>query len=129
MTRLLLITLLVLSSGPAYAEWVLIDENDRGMSTYVDPDTIRRKGDLVKIWQMFDEKIADTIRGRSFLSLRAQAEYDCTEERARSLALSYHSGNMGGGETVYTTSDIGKWAPVAPGTIAQALWTFACRKQ
>jgi hypothetical protein len=49
--------------------WVLIDENHRGMKTYVDPETIRRKGDLAKIWQMFDEKIVDTIRGSSFCLL------------------------------------------------------------
>ena len=43
MTRLLLIALLVLSSGPAYAEWVAIGSADDGMTAYVDPDTIRGK--------------------------------------------------------------------------------------
>src|SRR5437868_2140679 len=88
----LLITLLLLSSGTVYAEWVLIGENDRG-STYVDPDTIRRQEDLVSIWQMLDEKAPDTIRGSSFLSIRAQIECDCAEERIRGLSISYHSGN------------------------------------
>ena len=46
--RLFLITLLVLSSSPAYAEWVEIGGNDQiGMTTYADPGTIRRNGDLV----------------------------------------------------------------------------------
>ena len=126
---LLLITLLVLSSGPSYAEWVPIDVNDRGMTTYVDPDTIRRKRDLVKIWHMFDGMIVDTIRGVSFLSFKAQGEYDCAEELRRELSVSYHSGNMGGGKTVYIASDVGKWVPVAPGTLARALWAFACDKK
>ena len=44
MTRLFLITLLVLSSGSAYAEWVRIgySESLGGYTAYVDPDTIRR---------------------------------------------------------------------------------------
>ena len=53
LTRLLLITLLALSSGPAYAEWVKVNENDT-FTVYVDPDTIRRKGDLVEMWTLYD---------------------------------------------------------------------------
>ena len=44
MTRLLLITLLVLSGGQVYAEWVALDEKYQspGLQTvYVDPTTIR----------------------------------------------------------------------------------------
>jgi hypothetical protein len=43
MTRLLLIALLVLSSGPVYAEWVTVisSESSGGYTVYVDPDTIR----------------------------------------------------------------------------------------
>ncbi len=44
----LLITLLLLSNGPAYAEWVAIGSSESlgGYTVYVDPDTIRRNGDL-----------------------------------------------------------------------------------
>ena len=39
------ILLLLLSSGPAYAEWVDVgDNNEKGMTVYIDSDTIRRKG-------------------------------------------------------------------------------------
>jgi hypothetical protein len=48
--------LLLLSSGPVYAEWVSIGDTDSGMMVYVDPDTIRRKGDLVKMWLLLDYK-------------------------------------------------------------------------
>ena len=54
MKRLLLITLLVLSSGPAYAEWVRIGENDRSVG-WADA-AIRRSGDMVEVWVLFDYK-------------------------------------------------------------------------
>jgi len=49
MKRLLLITLLVLSHGPVYAEWVAVENNylPGKQTVYVDPDTIRREGNLV----------------------------------------------------------------------------------
>ncbi len=57
MKQLLLITLLVLSHGPAYAEWVVVENNyllPGKQTVYVDPDTIRREGNLVTMWQLTD---------------------------------------------------------------------------
>ena len=45
-----LIAVLFLSSAPAYAEWVAVEKDYLlpGLQTvYVEPDTIRREGDLV----------------------------------------------------------------------------------
>ena len=49
-----LITLLFLSAVPACAEWVAVERNylSLGLQTvYVDPNTIRREGNLVTLWQ------------------------------------------------------------------------------
>lgn len=44
----ILLTLLV-SSGPAYAEWMSLGESDAGTTVYADSATMRREGDLVKM--------------------------------------------------------------------------------
>jgi hypothetical protein len=130
MKRLLLITLLVLSSGPAYAEWVAVGGNDQiGMTTYLNPDTIRRKGDLVKVWQLNDFKTVQTVDGNSFLSTKKQREFSCAEERTRVLAATQFSGNMGNGTVVSVNSNEQKWEPVVPESIGQTLWEFACGKK
>ncbi len=57
MKRLFLITLLVLSCGPVYVEWVTVGNNyllPGRQTVYVDPDTIRREGNLVTLWQLTD---------------------------------------------------------------------------
>ena len=64
-----LITLLVLSSLPAYAEWMAVEKDYLlpGLQTvYVDPDTIRRKVDLVKMRELYDFKIIRTVAGDSY---------------------------------------------------------------
>ena len=130
MTRLLLSTLLVLSNGPAYAEWVAIGGNDQiGMTTYVDPTTIRRNGNLVKIWQLNDFKTAQIVEDRSFLSTKKQREFNCAEERTRILAATQFSGNMGNSKVVWVNSNEQKWEPVVPGSISQTLLEFACGKK
>mgnify|MGYP001371803940 CR=1 FL=1 len=125
-----LITLLILSSGPAYAEWeVLVENAEAGMTVYVDPGTIRRKGDLVKMWELLDFKTIQTVAGKSFLSSKVQSEFDCLEEQSRELAFWHLSNNLGGGKVVASNSNKGEWYPVAPVSISQHLWKFACGKK
>jgi hypothetical protein len=125
----LLITLLVLSSGPVYAGWELTSGDDEtGLTVYVDPDTIRRKGNLVKMWQLYDYKTVQTVAGDSLLSFKRYNEYDCAEERTRMLAYTWFSGNMGTGHVVYSTPDEQPWEPVVQGSINRALWRVACSK-
>lgn len=128
-----LITLLVLSSGPAYAEWVLVGRDDTtGMTLYIDPDTIRRRADLVEMWALYDYKTAQSAGRDSYLSKKVQSEYICTEEVRRMLRVTEFSGNMGSGKVVhmksYLFSTEPRWTPIRPG-VGQTLWKVACNKQ
>jgi surface-adhesin protein E len=128
-----LITLLVLSTAPAYAEWVDVSSGESygGFTMYTDPNTIRRKGELVKMWQLHDYKTVQTEASHSFLSLKAQSEFDCAEERVRLLAVTGFSGNMGKGNVVWSRQfdAEGGWHPVAPESLGQSVWKLACGKQ
>ena len=129
MKQLFLFVLLVLSSGLAYAEWVKVSDGDEaGKTVYVDPATIRRNSNLVKMWQFYDYKSVQTVGGVRFLSAKEQWEFDCAEARSRVLALKEFSGNMGSGTVVYTNSQVGKWIPVMPGGVGQTVWKVACSK-
>jgi hypothetical protein len=99
------------------------------MTVYADPDSIRRKGELVKMWSLYDFKTEQYVRGVLLLSSKGQVEYDCAQERLRGLAVAEYSGNMGTGTVLYTDSSEGKWIPVAPHGVLQALWTIACSKK
>jgi hypothetical protein len=130
MTRLFLITLLVLSSGPAYAEWMPIGgDAQEGTTIYVDLSTVRRNGDLVKVWYMLDYETVRTVLQFSYLSRKSQAQIDCAEERIRNLAATLFSGNKGNGKLVHTDSDEGEWAPVAPESVGEVLLNLVCRKK
>ncbi len=121
--------LLLLSSGPAYAEWVTIgySESLGGYAVYVDPSTIRHKGNhLVKVWTLTDYTTLQTVASHSFLSSKAQNEFDCAEELQRELAVTWFSNHMGNGNGVWHNSDETKWRPVAPGSVGEGVWKFAC---
>jgi Surface-adhesin protein E len=119
------ITLLVLSRGPAYAEWEKVTD-DTENTPYVDSDTIRRKGNLVKMWELRDYTNIRTVEAGSLLSVKALNEYDCAEERQRVLALVEYSNNMGRGKLVYTDSITGEWSQIVPETVGQTMLKLAC---
>ena len=129
MKRPLLIALLVLSSGPAYAEWMSLGASDSGTTVYADTATIRREGDLVKMSVLFDFKTMQTKADVSYLSAKAQMEYDCAEQRFEGLAVMYFSGNMGNGSLLDRSSGKGKRLRVSPGSLDHALWKLACGKK
>ncbi|HEX6825614.1 MAG TPA: surface-adhesin E family protein [Nitrospiraceae bacterium] len=123
----LLIMFLVLSSGHVYAEWVLVSGDDAaGLAVYVDPATIRRNGNLAKMWQLYDYKTVQTVAGDSLLSMKRFNEYDCMQERTRMLGYTWFTGNMGNGNVVYSTTEQQPWEPVVPRSINRSLWKAAC---
>ncbi|HEY6262126.1 MAG TPA: surface-adhesin E family protein [Nitrospiraceae bacterium] len=125
-----LITFLLLSVEPLYAEWELVSGDDSSkLTVYVDRDTIRRQESLVKMWQLYDYKTVQTVAGDSLLSFQRHNEYNCTEPRTRMLAYTWFSSNMGRGRVVYKTSEEQQWERIIPGSIEQTLWKVACGKQ
>ena len=129
MPQLLLTILLLLSSGPTYAEWVAISAIDEaGVTIYIDPDTIRRQGSRATISELIDYQNVQTVAGNSYMSIRLQREYDCSGSLHRTLAQTKLSGNMGTGEATLTDSDKHKWETADPGSLARRLWKIACNK-
>jgi hypothetical protein len=129
-----LITLLVLSTVPAYAEWVAVEKDYLlpGLQTvYVDPGTIHREGNLVTVWQLINFKwMQGSPRGPNrFLSTETHKQFDCAEKRIRFLAFTEFSRRMGTGIPADGYVDNGIWLPVEPESINQALSEMACGKE
>ena len=129
-----LITLLFLSSAPAYAEWVAVEKDYLlpGLQTvYVNPDTIRQEENLVTMWQLIDFKwMKGNGRGaHRFFSTKTHKQFDCAEKRLRLLAFTEFSQHMGSGISVAGYVDKDHRLPVEPESINQALWEMACGKE
>jgi len=107
----------------------MVEWNDSfSLTVYVDFDAIRKTDNKVKMWSLWDYKIARKIAGEEYSSTKTQWEYDCKEEQARLLAFSSFSGNMGNGNVKKISSDSSPsgWRPVAPGGVGESLLKIAC---
>jgi hypothetical protein len=129
-----LATFLFLSTVPVNAEWVPVEKDYLlpGLQTdYVDPDTIRREGNLVTMWQLIDFKWGQG-NGRGahrFLSTESHKQFNCAEKRIRFLAFTEFSRRMGTGIPADGYVDTGNWLAVEPESINQALWEMVCGQE
>ena len=62
------------------------------------------------------------------MSMKTLSEFDCREERLRTLSSSWHSEHMAEGKVVSSNSDIDIWVAGASSPANKMLREFACGK-
>jgi len=129
---ILMMLLATVSSNAKASDWVVLDsagEEEQFFVQYADNESIRRYGDIVKIWTMVDDKFPQNVQGKKYLSSKVQWEVDCKSEKMRVVYTTFYSGNMGNGEPVLTDPTSSEPSPVSPDSIDESLFKFACGKK
>ena len=125
MKKLFLVCLMMLA-GSAWAGWVMYTKSENEEATlYYDPATIRKDGNMRRVWELQD------LRKRhkdGEISRRMRREYDCKQERWRFLGISEHSEPMAGGKVLITVGEDNNWEAIAPGTIDETIFNIVCAK-
>lgn len=98
-------------------------------TVYVNNSTIRRDGDVVRMWSLVDFAHSKKIAGKSYMSVRSQDEYDCKGRQYRSLHYSFFAGNMGAEEVAVKNAQPTDWYPVDPDSLVKILFNAACKKK
>lgn len=128
MLKLLVLVASLLINHNAIADWVQIAES-AATTFYVDPSTVRRNGNMAKMWELIDLREAELVLGKAYLSIRSQQEYDCSDERVRTITSTSFSGHMADGKTIFYDPTEGPFRPVEPGrAVNRVLWKYACGK-
>lgn len=120
------LSLLVLAF-PLWAEWTMLSETGNG-TWYVDFATLRKKGNVAKIWALLDYKQTQFSGSeKGYRSQMSYMEFDCEQEYLRTLNVASYSQSMGTGDLMGKHRfDSPEWEPVPPGKIATSLWNAAC---
>ena len=126
----ILVLLLLMVSTTVFAEWTEVGQSANGMTAYADFGTIKRKGNKVKMWRLYDFKTVQKLENDRYLSEMRRGEYDCEEETIRQLDVHSYSGNMRQSEIVRSITNIKDEAEsVMPGSINETLLKVACGKK
>ena len=130
MKKILILLLLIVSTN-VLADWVEIDKNvDDGQTTYFDSELIKKNGNKVKMWSLFDFKTVQSgVRNEKFLSALSLFEYDCSKVTSRLIYFSWFSLNMLRGEIVVTQNNLKKVVSISDGSIEKKFFKIACGKK
>jgi hypothetical protein len=88
-------------NSSAMAEWVEVGVNDFIGSTFcADTETISKSGNKVKMWVMYDYKMAHDVGEKfgKYISTISHNDYDCMEAKVRVTYQARFSKNMGKGK-------------------------------
>lgn len=126
----LALVLAILSNG-ALAEWQGIASND-GSDLYIDRTTIRKSGTTVKMWSLVDYKVLQKLQNSAastpYRSSKDQYEYQCEEEKVRSVYFSLHTEKMGEGEISVSNNSVSAWMPIPPKSGLERMFQVVCGK-
>ena len=117
--------------GSAAADWSLVGGNPNIYSAYADRESVHRTGDSAQMLGLYDFLMHDVaVDGQPHESTIVLREYDCQGARVRLLAYVDYAGHMGAGKVISRPEapPAGRWEPVVPGAIDEALWKLACAK-
>jgi hypothetical protein len=128
MKKLLLTLTLFLISTATLAEWTKVGKSDNkgGYTVYADLESIRKAGDRVKMWTLFDYQNEQKSSGVIYLSKTIRREFDCTGEHTRILAFKLFSWNMEQGKRMRTYNQPQKWEELQPERKKEIGWNIAC---
>ncbi len=129
MYKAILMMLLAVVSSSAMAEWVYVTATGtkaeaEAFTAYADPATIRKTGNRVKMWSLYDYKM---VQEPGVISAKQKNEYNCKKKQSRQLFLSAYSGHMTDGETVLIHNEPDDhWKRAPLGSVLEAVLEFAC---
>ncbi len=121
MKKLLLTLMLAVVSSSAMAEWVEVDTSRRvGLTTYADPTSIRKVGEIVKMRILMHYKPVEIVE---MVDGKQQKFVIETPESVESRHGVFNCKN-----TQSRAADSYEWVPAPPDSMEEGLWKIACGK-
>ena len=116
----------VLASSAAADEWAPAAITQPGELYEIDLSTISVAGPVVKSWMRDTPRrpLKDAASGKTYVTTVAQRSDDCEHRR---FALGSYFRKDAKGQVVGTGAVNLGWSDITPGSIAEVLWSTACR--
>lgn len=116
------VLILFLISSNVIAEWVFYSESNNGNTFYLDPDTIEKNGQKVKLWAKVNAPSNSHLK-----SFRDFIEIDCKNKTKLLFQRTGFSEIDLNGEPFADDSYRNILDHIAPGTIDNRLFKYVCK--
>lgn len=124
MKKLFVILAALLVSGNVMADLLQLSDDGQEVA-YADSNTVRKSGDVISMWSLYDLKDTRYLARKPYQSIRYQMDYQCRKQQVRIRGWQYFSGKMGEGELIYKDAFTDIWTPIEG---VESEWRFACNE-
>ena len=135
MKKIVLSLMLAAVGSCAWAEWVKMAEKKEGEAVgrlFVDPATVRSSGNLRRVMTLMNLE----FNGVGPAAAVSFHEFDCWENRVRTLSTTMHEGSMGQGKVIeWTVKEaaelekiFGVWDKIPSGRGDEAVLKYVCSR-
>ena len=123
-----LLLLLVLSAGPAWAGWLKVVSTETD-DFYLSTEQSEKFGANVTVWVLRDHRTVRYGKHGAFQSSKDQIEVDCRARRIRLLYSSDHPKAMGEGRFIDSEHGPMSWNTVDPRSTLNRIVSLACARR
>lgn len=119
----------VLPASAADSKWTLLQTGEeQKVSILVDYASVKRDGEVSRIWTMLNFANAQTLKnGDKFLSTLMHVEMNCSKELHRIGYTHVTEKPNGQGRVLMMSEGSTKWAPVVPESMSSNVYAALCR--
>lgn len=123
--------LFMLCTSSAWADWIAIGKSP-DFTMYVDPQSLRRNGNIASAWIMGDyvktqkKRFPPPILWVDFDSIKELKQFDCSIGMHRTEKTVIMSGKFGKGEPLYTFASVPDYFPVPNSELDIAQFNYVC---
>ena len=114
---------LVMATPAVAQNWVEYGLNSTGTVVSYDPESVRRSGNIVRVWERRDHSRDRTRRERETKTL---FRYDCAKETNAPLSEIVYDGRGGVIRSVTLRDYEVREEPIVPESLGQALFDILC---
>lgn len=120
-----LLTLAMLITSPAWAGWSFVTSSEEDAEVLVDFETLRKEGNLRRIWQLYNLSPNDK---NGWGSVRSRVEFDCKNETLKTLSYSVYSKQFASGSVIHRRDEEQPKRDIAPETISWTVLKEVCKR-
>jgi hypothetical protein len=127
MKKVLVAALALLSSVPAFADWVSYQRNVDS-EEYYDNQLLSRDGSVIKLWTLTEYKQPITsLEGQELLSEKFMTTIDCQARKVGSEKVMKYTGKRAEGKLISTMDTLLRMTSVRKGSSDEVLLNSVCR--
>jgi len=122
----LFLTIALFLCFPVLADWKYIaTEIDSESEFYLNFETLRKEGNVRRIWQLVNLKSGDK---NGWASIRSRMEFDCKNETTQGFSMVAFSEKFAAGKDLFQSNQPTTKSDVAPNTVGWTVLKEVCKR-